>query len=309
MKISLAALSDSVSALVASFASVICAVRVDAERHVTGFLIQSNSIVTPNRFLPALDFYTAVFGNGTLASARRAMRDPISDLAVIEAENAPPARPVGIVVPAAGSLLLMLSAGPEGTPCARLAMVNRLTKTPLGPAPVLDATCIEPGSILLDGHGRLAGIATTDAQDQAVIIPVACLQRFLGGAAPAEYEVAVPVQPAAPKSVQPAGRPYREKRAWLGVSLQPITVPEGLVQRAGQSSGRMVVSMVVGGPADTAGLEVGDVLLTMNGLSMSGERSLRDFLNNDRIGSPVEITLLRSGTVMTVPLIVGAQPN
>jgi serine protease Do len=102
--------------------------------------------------------------------------------------------------------------------------------------------------------------------------------------------------------------PNRSGRAWLGVSLQPITVPDHLLSKAGQPSGRMVVSVADGGPADRAGLRGGDVLLTLNGTSTSGTNTLRAFLNSERIGSAVEIKLMRDGVLMVTTLMVGSQP-
>ena len=98
------------------------------------------------------------------------------------------------------------------------------------------------------------------------------------------------------------------RRGWLGVALQPITVPDQLVQKAGQTSGRMVVSVSVSGPADRAGLRVGDVLLALDGYSTSGSHALRAFLGADRIGRQVEVRLMRDGSILSSFLTVAAQP-
>jgi len=98
------------------------------------------------------------------------------------------------------------------------------------------------------------------------------------------------------------------RRGWLGVALQPITVPDQLVQKAGQTSGRMVVSVSAAGPADRAGLRVGDVLLALDGYSTSGSHALRAFLGADRIGRQVEVRLLRDGSILSTFLTVAAQP-
>lgn len=86
-------------------------------------------------------------------------------------------------------------------------------------------------------------------------------------------------------------------------------VPEAVAARAGQDSGRMVVSMTKGGPAEMAGLRVGDVLLALNGTSASGPQALRAFLSPDRIGSSIEVRLLRDGNLLTAHLTVAVQPD
>jgi S1-C subfamily serine protease len=71
----------------------------------------------------------------------------------------------------------------------------------------------------------------------------------------------------------------------------------------------MVVSVTKGGPAELAGLRVGDVLLALNGTSASGPHALRAFLDSEQVGSVVEVRLLREGNVQTAHLTVAAQPG
>ena len=115
--------------------------------------------------------------------------------------------------------------------------------------------------------------------------------------------------PVAQRPAIPAFAPASSRRGWLGVALQPINIPDQLIARAGQTSGRMVVSITPGGPADQAGLRVNDVLLALNETSTTGPNALRAFLAADRIGSKVEARVMREGNVLVTQLIVGAQPN
>jgi S1-C subfamily serine protease len=108
--------------------------------------------------------------------------------------------------------------------------------------------------------------------------------------------------------VVPAVQPASNRRGWLGVALQPITVPDQLAARAGQASGRMVVSITKGGPAEMAGVRIGDVLLALDGVSTSGPQALRAFLGGDRVGSTVEVKLLRDGNLVTTQLTIAIQP-
>jgi hypothetical protein len=47
----------------------------------------------------------------------------------------------------------------------------------------------------------------------------------------------------------------------------------------------------------------------LNGTSASGPHALRAFLDTERIGSTVEVKLLREGTMLATHLIVAAQPG
>ena len=75
-----------------------------------------------------------------------------------------------------------------------------------------------------------------------------------------------------------------------------------------RETARQVVSITRGGPADMAGLKSGDVLLALDGASTSGNHALRAFLVPERIGSQVEVRLMRDGLVHTATLTIAAQP-
>ena len=174
--------------------------------------------------------------------------------------------------------------------------------------------------MVLDAEGRLLGMTSVTSGGDASVVPHGVIARFVEAAsAPAApgtsqmpQTMTLPtVQPIPQVAVQVANRSSRNgharpsadhRRGWLGVSLQPITVPEGLAHRAGQRTARQVVSITRGGPADMAGLRSGDVLLALDGSSTSGNHALRAFLAPERIGSQVQVRLMRDGLVHTTVL-------
>jgi S1-C subfamily serine protease len=157
---------------------------------------------------------------------------------------------------------------------------------------------ISQGSLVLDPEGRLIGLAAVGPSGEVVAIPSAVIGRVL-----------TPNTARSAPLVGSASSAPANRRAWLGVALQPITVPGQLAAKAGQTSGRMVVSITKGGPAELAGIRVGDVLLALDGTSTSGPHALRAFLEGDRVGTAVEVRLLRDGNVVTTQLAVTAQPG
>jgi S1-C subfamily serine protease len=208
---------------------------------------------------------------------------------------------------------------------------------------------VSHGGMVLDTEGRLLGMTSVSSGGDAVVVPHGVIARFVevatatvaadpSATAPMSQTMTLPtVQPIPQVSVQaPAesvvrnghasapqmgnpqmGNPQMgnpmgnmdSRRGWLGVSLQPITVPENLAHRAGQRTARQVVSITRGGPADRAGLRSGDVLLALDGSSTSGNHALRAFLAPERIGSQVQVKLMRDGLVHTTVLTVAAQPD
>jgi S1-C subfamily serine protease len=198
-------------------------------------------------------------------------------------------------------MVVVLGADADASPTVRLTVIHRFTRTADGPAPVLDlpGDSVEPGSLVLDPAGRLIGLAALGPNREAMAIPGALIGRlptpnFVPATAP------LPVS---------AFSSSANRRGWLGVALQPITVPDQLVARAGQASGRMVVSITKGGPAEMAGVRIGDVLLALDGTSTSGPQALRAFLGGNRVGSTVEVKLLRDGNLVTTQLTIAVQPG
>lgn len=315
MTFGLGAVSQAVARVAAGAAASVCAIRVGLNGHISGLVCEGGLIVTSGQALPAVASHAVVLPGGTLAGARPGLRGAAGRLAVLHLET--PCEVINPPVAAAclGALAVVVGLDADAAVTVRLTVVHRLLRN--GDA-VLDLSKdrVDPGSLVLDAEGRLIGLLALGPNGEAMVIPSSEVGMVLrgslvdGGAAGAVAASG----PAAGGPV-PGGLvagvvvPHSQRRAWLGVALQPIMVPEAVAARAGQDSGRMVVSMTKGGPAEMAGLRVGDVLLALNGTSASGPQALRAFLSPDRIGSSIEVRLLRDGNLLTAHLTVAVQPD
>jgi serine protease Do len=98
-------------------------------------------------------------------------------------------------------------------------------------------------------------------------------------------------------------------RGWLGV--QPQTISQELADQLGLESlaGAIVVDVVPGAPADKAGIESGDVILSWNGQPVQDPADLRMQVAQTEIGSHATIEILRDGARKTFELDVVARPN
>jgi S1-C subfamily serine protease len=297
----LVALSQSLARITAAIAPRLSAIRTGPNQHMTGLLCEGGVIVTSDQALPAFDIYTVVLSAGHLVAARPGPRDPDNNLATLWIE--PAGRPIDnpeIASAEAGNIAVIVAADADASPTVRLTVIHRLLRTIGGPTPVLDVSGrdVGPGCLVLDALGRLIGLTSLAAHGEVVATSAPVIGRMLapksGYSAP----------PPAPPVLSPITR-----RGWLGVALQPITVPDALLPRTGQPSGRMVVSITKGGPAEKAGLRIGDVVLALNGTGTSGPHALRAFLGSEQIGSSIEIRLLRDGTVLTTHLTIAAYPG
>jgi len=299
MSNALAAFSASISQLVVAAAPLVSAIRVGPNRHVTGLVCQGDLIVTTDQALPALDSYAVVLSNRLLIAARPGPRDPATNLAMLRLDTPWPSANPAIAETSVGNLVAVIGADADASPTVRLTAVHRLIRGMGQSVPVLDlpGDSVQPGSLVLDVNGRLVGLACVGPNGEATVVPSAVIGRML-----------MP-NPGVAAAVPPPSPGAANRHGWLGVALQPITVPDQFVGRAGQSSGRMVVSITKGGPAEMADIRVGDVLLALNGTSTSGPQALRAFLESAQVGAAVDVKLLRNGNIVSTGLTIAEKPG
>ena len=89
----------------------------------------------------------------------------------------------------------------------------------------------------------------------------------------------------------------RVRRGYLGVGAQGVRLPEALARALanGQEHGLLIVSVEAGGPADTAGLMLGDVILAVDGDAVGQVEQLQEQLAGDRVGKSVPVRIARGG--------------
>ncbi|MGH2550803.1 MAG: S1C family serine protease [Thermomicrobiales bacterium] len=95
------------------------------------------------------------------------------------------------------------------------------------------------------------------------------------------------------------------RRGFLGVGLQTVRLPEAQATAAGQTEGLLAVNIEADGPADAAGLLIGDILLSIAGSAVTSVESLQESLTGDLIGVDTPVTLFRGGVLTTISVNVG----
>lgn len=85
--------------------------------------------------------------------------------------------------------------------------------------------------------------------------------------------------------------------ARLGVSTSPA---------ANGDRGAQVQEVVSGSAADSAGLQVGDVVIALNGVNTRGTAELRAQILDQAPGSDIDITILRGGEEQTLTITLGS---
>jgi S1-C subfamily serine protease len=293
---SLTQLSQALASRVAAAAPLVAAIGIGQRRPLAGIVWRAGVVVTSEQALPEAESFPVSVA-GAAVQATFAGRDPRTNVAVLkfEAGAAPPGW-TAAALPLPGSLALVLGAGLLGAgPDARMAMVRRVGAEWHSMAggridhllrlDLLLANGADGGPVL-DASGALLGMATSGPRKQALVIPHQTIARVL----------------------EPLLARGRVPRAWLGLGLQPVSIPETLREAAGQKRGLMVVALANDGPAGPAGILPGDILLTLDGVAAGRPTGLSSMLAAEHIGRLVDARIIRAGNLLVVPIRLTERP-
>ena len=97
---------------------------------------------------------------------------------------------------------------------------------------------------------------------------------------------------------------------YLGLASQPVRLPAGLRQalHLGGEFGLVIVNVEPDGPADRAGVLLGDILVALDGSPVSEPTDVLAALGPDRVGRPISASLLRAGQPTDLTITVGSRP-
>jgi S1-C subfamily serine protease len=97
----------------------------------------------------------------------------------------------------------------------------------------------------------------------------------------------------------------RVRRGYIGVAAQTVPVPRRHAMTAGigQKSGALLTAVDRNGPASAAGLMSHDLVVTLDGESVTGVGGLVRLLDRERIGKSVTIDVLRLGRLRSFTLV------
>ena len=94
------------------------------------------------------------------------------------------------------------------------------------------------------------------------------------------------------------------ERGYLGIAAHPVSVPENQRPPGSAAEALLVGAVKDGSPAADAGLLVGDVLVSLDGVPLTSPEDLLDLLVGDRVGRPVTLRVIRGGTPVDVSVTV-----
>jgi S1-C subfamily serine protease len=238
----------------------------------------------------------AAFPDGRSFGAEVVGTDPLSDLAVLRAEAGnlataelgdADALHVGQLVVAIGSPLGFhgsVTAGVVSALGRALPTRSRSTVRLVENVIQTDAA-LNPGNsggALADGLGRVVGINTAVAG--------------IG------LGLAVPINDATRRIVAELMGEGRVRRAFIGIVGGARPLPPRFAPEKGGSAVE-VVEVVDGSPADQAGLRPEDLIVEVDGRSMSDVGELQRLMVADSIGRPLTARVIRGGRELTVEIV------
>ncbi len=237
---------------------------------------------------------TATFADGTEATFEVVGSDPLSDLAVVRVPNpGAPAAPLGD----ADQLQIGQLVVAVGNPMGLAGSVTAGVVSGLGRSlPARDGrrvriidSVIQTDAALNPGN---SGGALADSTGTVVGINTAVAGYGLG--------LAVPINATTRSIIGELVSTGRVRRAWMGVAGMPVPLPPALATRLGQKLGLRVVEVVPGSPAGTAGIYLGDVLISAGGRPIQTVQELQRLMLGPAIGQNLPITLLRRNALVDV---------
>ncbi|WP_406037865.1 trypsin-like peptidase domain-containing protein [Micromonospora sp. NBC_00898] len=260
------------------------AVTIDAE----GLLLTSAHVVQ------GAGGGSAAFGDGTETRFRVVGADPLSDLAVLRAEE--PAVPPVELGDADGLRIGQLVVA-VGNPMGLAGSVTAGVVSGLGRSlPARDGRLVRLIEDVIQTDAALnpgnSGGALADSAGRVVGVNTAVAGYGLG--------LAVPINTTTRQIIADLTSDGRVRRAWLGVAGAPVPLPPEITERTGQRRGLRVVEVVPGSPAGVAGIYLGDVILSAGGRPVSDGQGLQRLMLGPAIGVRLPVTVLRKSALVDV---------
>ena len=286
----LAALSNEIAAAVEAAGRNVVAVHARPRFSSSGVFWRPGVIVTAEHTIRREEEITVTLPDGTTAPASLAGTDPGTDLAVLKIEGSTHAPGKTTTAPTPGTLALTIGRSEDSGVNATLGIISACSGEwrtwrggRLDHYIRLDLT-LYPGSdggAVVNTAGETIGIATS------------ALSRIAGLAIPA-----VTVD----RVVDEILTRGRVARGYLGVGLQPVELPD-------HQKGLIVLSLEPAGPAATAGVLIGDILVRLAGQPVDDTDDIQLALEGHAVGKKIEVEVLRGGEARRIDVIVGERPR
>ena len=270
---------------------------VDGRRRypASGIAYAADLVLTADHVITREDNISVAGTDGKSMTATIAGRDPGSDLALLRLsdKNLTPAKTAD-ALPKVGALVLAVGRPNTAGLQASWGIVTAIG----GPARTGRGGLLEEyiqtetvsypgfsGGPLINTEGEVLGLNTSGlTHGSAVTIPVKSAWRI----------------------AEALAKHGSVKRGYLGVRTQTVSLPDASQKSLGrdQSQGLLVMWLEEGGPAEKAGVLVGDILAGVGGKAVADPDDLFAALSGDTVGQSVPVEVLRGGKPERINVMV-----
>jgi len=263
-------------------------------RPASGLVYGEGVVVTTMRAVGHEDGLRVRTQAGDLLDASLAGWDPATSLAVLRvpgltaAPLSPSSTPprvghLALAVARSWSNAVTASAGVVAViggplPTGRRRAIDQVIRTT---APMHDGFS---GGAFLDTEGALLGLTTAAAiRGLGVVIPAGIVWKTVahvlehGGSA----------------------------KGYLGIVGHPVQLRDAQAAASGRDAALLVANLAPGGPAEAAGVLIGDLLVALDGTPVTSPEELLDLLTGARVGHSATLHLVRGGSTTEVTVTIG----
>jgi S1-C subfamily serine protease len=289
-------LSEAIASVVADARKSTATVFGRRRLPASGIVWSDNLIVTANHVVEQEENIEVSLDGETRKAATVVGRDPAGDIAVLKVAG-------GGLTPApragqearAGQFVLGIGRAGGGNPEVSMGVVN----TAQAALRVSRGRIIEPviqseivmlpgfsGGPLLNAYGEVLGLNSSHlGRGTSLTITVAALNPI----------------------VEALSTHGRLRRGYIGVGAQAVGLSASQAQAAKleREVGLVILSLDEDGPAQKAGLLIGDILVKVNGSPVGAVDDLVDHLSGDLIGSAIPLVVVRGAGTEELSVTVG----
>jgi S1-C subfamily serine protease len=287
--------SNNLADAVESAGNSVIAVLEGGRSGVSGTVWRQGIVVTAEHTIRGEDEVTLVLPSGQSVRATVAGCDPSTDVAVLKiSTDLRVAEFANAAEVKTGHVVLAIGRRGEQGVSASFGMVSAIggawrtwqggkvdsyLRLDLTPYPGFS------GGPLVDARGRVLGINTSGPRRSITTIPNSTVDRV----------------------VDAVIKKGRIARGYLGIAVQPVAFPEAAQTAVGleHNRGLLVITVSEGGPAEKAGVMLGDIIVAVDGVALAHASDLQSALDPEKVGTVVGLRTLRGGKLQDVSVTIG----
>lgn len=121
------------------------------------------------------------------------------------------------------------------------------------------------------------------------------------------FGFAIPINEALPivQQLEENGKVIRPNLGVNALDLSQLSVFQRMREGIEDETGIMITKVTLGGPAQKAGLKVGDIIIKMDDTEITTTKQFRQTLYAKNIGDTMELTVRRDGKEITIEVVLG----